>query len=73
MTTDKIEFNGKNAKDIETFLNKNGVKLIQKSNGQLLVIDSTIFKDDILYFENGKLVIKKPSYITGVILRSPNN
>lgn len=64
---DGIVFNGKNTKEIASFLSKKGFKLNQEPNGKISVDingkDTVIFKDDVLSFKGKKLVVKKPSYV----------
>ncbi len=61
-----VTFNGKNAKDIKSFLKKHGVDLNQESNGKISVVidgkEKIIFKDDVVSIKGKKVVIIKPNY-----------
>jgi hypothetical protein len=64
-----VEFDGKNAEEVESFLRKHGFNLKKEAKGRISVTvdgkETTIFKDDVVTIENKKLHIIKPSYVTG--------
>jgi len=62
----KITFNGKNAREIKAFLNKQGFDLKQESNGRISIIingkEKTVFKEDVIEVIDGKVRIIKMGY-----------
>ena len=75
LESNSIEFNGKNTKEVVSFLVDNGFKYVVYPNGKLEVYKGngeyvTLLKDDVISVRNHKLVVKKPSYVSEAVTKA---